>query len=81
MKFRRQHPVGNYIVDFYCDEAKLAIELDGGQHAMSSEYDLERTEELQRKGIRVLQFWNNEVLGNLDGVLERIAEALTPPSP
>jgi formamidopyrimidine-DNA glycosylase len=84
MKFRRQHPVGKYIVDFYCDEAKLAIELDGGQHASSSGYDTARTEALERLGIRVLRFWNNEVLGNLDGVLERIAEAIRinpPPSP
>ena len=84
MKFRRQHPVGNYIVDFYCDEAKLAIELDGGQHASSSGYDTTRTQELERLGIRVLRFWNNEVLGNLSGVLERIAEAIRvspPPSP
>jgi len=83
-KFRREHPVGNYIVDFYCDEAKLAIELDGGQHALSSGYETTRTQELERLGIRVLRFWNNEVLGNLDGVLERIAEAIRinpPPSP
>jgi len=84
MKFRRQHPVGNYILDFYCDEARLAIELDGGQHAQSSKYDSQRTEELLKKGIRVVRFWNNEVLENLDGVLERIAEAIRidlPPSP
>jgi very-short-patch-repair endonuclease len=82
MKFRRQHPVGKYIVDFYCDEARVAIELDGGQHAISSKYDAQRTEELKRQGIRVFRFWNNDVLGNLDGVLERIADVLTsPPSP
>ena len=75
-KFRRQHPIGEYIVDFYCDEAKLAVELDGGQHASSSDYDSARTQELARLGIRVLRFWNNEVLGNLDGVLQRISEAL-----
>jgi formamidopyrimidine-DNA glycosylase len=80
-KFRRQHPIGDYIVDFYCDEARLAIELDGGQHASSSDYDSARTEELERRGIRVLRFWNNEVLRNLDGVLLRIAEAVHPPSP
>ncbi len=83
MKFRRQHPVGKYIVDFYCDEAKLAIELDGGQHASSSGYDTTRSQELERLGILVLRFWNNEVLGNLSGVLERIAEAIRvspPPS-
>jgi formamidopyrimidine-DNA glycosylase len=74
IKFRRQHPIGHYIVDFYSDELKLAVELDGGQHASSSEHDRARTEDLKRRGIRVLRFWNNEVLGNLDGVLQRISE-------
>ena len=83
MKFRRQHPIGNYVVDFYCDDAKLAIELDGGQHAEKgiSKADLERTRELEGKGIRVLRFWNTEVLQNLDGVLARISAALVRLSP
>ncbi len=75
-KFRRQHPLGNYILDFYCAEAKLAIELDGGQHADNEKYDLQRTEILQRDGIQVLRFWNNEVLVNTEAVLTRIAEVL-----
>jgi formamidopyrimidine-DNA glycosylase len=79
MKFRRQHPIGDYIVDFYCDEARLAIELDGGQHASSSDYDSARTEGLKRLGIRVLRFWNNDVLGNLDGVLQRVSDQLRRP--
>jgi very-short-patch-repair endonuclease len=77
-KFRRQHPVGRFIVDFYCHEARLAIEIDGGQHAEEhqSAYDARRTELLQAKGIRVIRFWNNEVLQNLEGVLETIVATL-----
>jgi very-short-patch-repair endonuclease len=77
-KFRRQHPVGNYVLDFYCAEAKLAIELDGGQHAREdhSTPDKARTRDLEKRGIRVLRFWNNEVFQNLDGVMIRVAEAL-----
>ncbi len=77
-KFRRQHPLGNYVLDFYCDEAKLAIELDGGQHARKDQSvpDKARTAELEKRGIRVLRFWNNEVSQNFEGVLIRIAEAL-----
>ena len=82
LKFRRQHPVGGYVLDFYCDEARLAIELDGGQHAMEkqSAVDEARTEELAKRGIRVLRFWSNDILQNLDGVLMRISEAVAPPS-
>jgi len=84
-KFRRQHPIGPYIVDFYCDEARLAIELDGGGHGHEEEaaYDALRTSELAKLGIRVLRFWNNDVTGNLDGVLKTILDALgeSPPSP
>ena len=79
-KFRRQHPVASFIVDFYCHEAKLVIEIDGGQHAErgQSVYDARRTELLQAKGISVIRFWNNEVLQNLEGVLETIAAMLRP---
>jgi len=68
----------NFILDFYCHEAKLAIEMDGGQHAEGAQsvYDKRRTAQLESKGIRVLRFWNNEVLQNLEGVLEMIAETL-----
>ena len=77
-KFRRQHPVDKFIVDFYCHDVKLAIEIDGGQHAEGAQslYDKRRTAQLESKGIKVLRFWNNEVLQNLEGVLEMIAETL-----
>jgi very-short-patch-repair endonuclease len=75
MGFRRQESIGPYVVDFVCREAKLIVEVDGGQHA-ESESDAVRDAFLARGGFRVLRFWNNEVLSNLDGVLARIAEAL-----
>lgn len=75
-KFRRQMPFDHYIVDFVCAELKLVIEIDGGQHAEARFYDDQRTEHLQSKGYQVVRFWNNEVLGNTEGVLERIAEIL-----
>ena len=76
-KFRRQHPVGRYILDFYCDEKKLAIELDGSQHADQSEYDQKRDAYLNTLGIRVLRFWNNQMLLETEAVLEVIYLALT----
>ena len=76
LRFRRQHPIGLYIVDFACPSQKLAIELDGGQHAGQAEADAARTAELARRGYRVIRFWNNDVLDNLAGVLERIREEL-----
>ena len=83
-KFRRQHPIAPYIVDFVCLSRKLIVELDGGQHAERRKaYDKNRDDYLRRKGFRVLRFWNNDVLGNLDGVLGRIRrelEAATPGS-
>jgi len=78
LKFRRQHPVGRYILDFYCDEKKLAIELDGGQHAEQAGYDNARSEFLASQGIKVLRFWNNEVLGQTESVLEAIYQAVLP---
>jgi very-short-patch-repair endonuclease len=73
-KFRRQHPVERYIIDFYCHEAKLAIELDGGGHneAVKKEYDQFRSTELENAGIHVVRFWNNEVLMDCVAVLECI---------
>jgi len=73
-KFRRQHPIDKYILDFYCSEAKLAIELDGGDHSaiQSMNRDKERTLNLQKIGIRVIRFWNHEVLNNLDEVIMEI---------
>jgi very-short-patch-repair endonuclease len=73
-KFRRQHSVGPYVADFYCDEAKLAIELDGGQHNTNEnrQRDSRRTRFFSDKGIRVIRFWNNEVLEETEAVLEGI---------
>lgn len=76
---RRQHPIGPYIVDFACIEARLVIELDGGQHC-ESDYDTERDGFLTNKGWRVLRFWNTQINENIEGVLSTILEAL-PPSP
>ena len=75
-RFRRQQPIGPYIVDFLCFEQRLVIELDGGHHA-ESHYDDERTSWLERKGFRVLRFWNSDVLGNMEGVSHAILEALS----
>jgi very-short-patch-repair endonuclease len=81
-RFRRQHPIGKYIADFACIEKQLVVELDGGQHQDQQTYDEQRSEFLQMHGWRVLRFWNNEVLENLDGVLSVIAENLdTVPPP
>ena len=74
-KFRRQHPVGGYIADFACIERRLIIEADGGQHAVDPK-DLIRTERLEALGWRVLRFWNNDILANLDGVVAVILDAL-----
>jgi len=85
-KFRRQAPFDRFIVDFICAEARLIIELDGGQHAMRSEQDANRTAVLDSMGYLVLRFWNNDVLSNIDGVLEVISNTMTrhgsvPPHP
>ncbi|GEM_PF-146238 len=79
-KFQRQRPVGPYFLDFYCHERKLAIELDGGQHA-EREHDRKRDAFLQAQGVRVLRFWNHDVLQRTEAVLEAIWQALHPPSP
>ena len=75
-KFRRQHLVGDYVVDFVCLDARLVVELDGGQHDRDADAASTRTAVLERRGFRVLRFWNSEVLTNLDGVLEAIARTL-----
>ncbi len=77
-KFRRQHPIPPYVVDFYCHEANLVVEVDGGQHAEQRRGDERRTAFLERRGLRVLRFWNHEVLQETDAVLEHIWQALTP---
>jgi very-short-patch-repair endonuclease len=80
-EFRRQAPIGNYIADFACFELRLILEVDGGQHADSTS-DEQRDRWFAANGFRVLRFWNNEVLSNLSGVLERISlEIATTPHP
>lgn len=74
-KFRRQVPVGPYVADFLCEGSKLIVEVDGGQHAENREYDQYRDEFLHANGYKVVRFWNTEVMGNMDGVLEAIALA------
>ena len=80
LKFRRQHPLGNRTVDFFCAEAKLAIELDGSGHTSyrGQTSDLDREIELYEKGIRILRFQNTDVFNNLDGVLNAIIYAVDP---
>ena len=80
---RRQHPIGQCIADFAIPAHKLVIEIDGGQHAQMVEADEERTRDLNGHGYRVIRFWNNDVLDNLEGVLETIATAIgrSPTSP
>jgi very-short-patch-repair endonuclease len=82
-KFVRQEPIGPYVADFVCRERRLIIEVDGGQHA-DSKRDVVRDKWLREHRYRVLRFWNNDVIGNLEGVLEKILEAVsaeTPPHP
>ena len=83
-KFRRQVPLGDYVVDFICAEARLVIEIDGGQHMANASDDARRTGWLNANGYRVIRFWNNDVLGNIDGVMEEVEKNLRPsprPSP
>ena len=87
-KFRRQHPYGDYILDFVCLERRVVVELDGSQHFDAAEYDQRRSRFLELAGFKVLRFWNNEVYGELEGVLEVIRGALvarcenpSPPNP
>jgi type I restriction enzyme M protein len=77
-KFRRQHPMKGFILDFYCPQKKLAVELDGGQHDTNHqiEYDQNRTAILEKEGIKVIRYWDNEVLQNTDGILNDILEEL-----
>ncbi|MBI5297909.1 MAG: endonuclease domain-containing protein [Chloroflexi bacterium] len=74
--FREQHPIGNYIVDFCAPRRKLVIELDGSQHLEQKEYDAARTEFLQSRGYRVLRFWNDAVMNDIETVLGVIREDL-----
>lgn len=71
-RFRRQHPVAGFVLDFACPELKLGVELDGGQHLEQRGYDAQRTERLLQHGYRVLRFWNDDVLLRTEAVLEQV---------
>ncbi|TXC71764.1 endonuclease domain-containing protein [Sphingomonas ginsenosidivorax] len=77
-RFRRQVPLGPYFVDFCSHAARLVIEIDGDTHAGTAGYDAARTQFLNNEGYRVLRFWNNEVMENIDGVIQTIGAALSP---
>jgi len=81
LKFKRQQPLGDYIVDFVCLDKRVVVELDGGQHADRATYDKKRDHWLNQQGFKVLRFWNNEVLENKGGVLETIARTCGIPFP
>jgi very-short-patch-repair endonuclease len=80
-KFRRQHPIPPYIVDFVCLERMLIVELDGGQHAEQSAKDAARTSFLESKGFRIIRFWNDTALKQTEVVLEEILRHLRSPHP
>lgn len=79
LKFRRQYPIGKYIVDFICNEKRLIIEIDGGQHNENQNivYDQERTKYLETKGFKVIRFWNLDIENNIEGVYQEILKHLT----
>jgi len=76
-KFRRQVPLGRYVVDFLCEEARLVVELDGGQHDQMIERDALRTQWLGDNGYRVVRFWNNDAMSNIEGILQTLTLALS----
>ncbi|WP_375206371.1 endonuclease domain-containing protein [Hyphococcus sp.] len=78
-RFRRQHPLGGYVVDFICLERKLVIELDGERHSFNRAFDERRDAWIKSRGYGVLRFWNHDVYNNLDGVVETILENLQAP--
>lgn len=80
-KFRRQSPIGDYIVDFVCFEKKIVVELDGGQHNAEKQKDILRDRWLKSQGFRMLRFWNHEVMKNPAGVLEEIINICGDPHP
>jgi very-short-patch-repair endonuclease len=80
-KFRRQFQIGNFIVDFVCLDARVVVEVDGGQHADETYGDAVRDEWLRSQNFRVLRYWNNQVLYELDAVLADVARALVLPTP
>jgi very-short-patch-repair endonuclease len=75
-KFRRQFPIDRFVVDFFCADAHLIVELDGGQHSVRTDADERRTRVPEAMGYLVLRFWNNDVTRNTEGVLEEIMSAL-----
>ena len=77
-KFRRQHPIGPYFADFACVARKLVVEIDGEHHVFQTEADARRTELTERKGWRVIRFWANEVVSNIEGIGTEILTHLTP---
>ena len=80
-KFRRQQPLGSYIVDFVSFDKKIVVELDGGQHVESEAYDQSRMQRLASQGFKVMRFWNNDVLSNTEGVLHTIMTEIGNPLP
>lgn len=80
-KFRRQHPLGPYIVDFICINEKLIIEVDGSQHQQQQSYDAQRTTFLEQAGYRVIRFWDNDVLLQTENVMQAIYDRLVAPHP
>ena len=81
MRFRRQFPIGRYIADFVCLDARLIVEVDGGQHDEQRRYDSMREQWLMGRGFRVVRFWNNDVMTNLEGVLQAILDVAACPHP
>jgi very-short-patch-repair endonuclease len=80
VKFRRQQPIGHFIVDFVCFERRVIVEVDGGQHAEQLHYDKQRTRWLEAQGYRVLRFWNNDVLANTEAVAQAVLDAVEKPT-
>ena len=80
LKFRRQYPIGNYIVDFCCPAKKLIIELDGNPHLSTKRNDIARDQFLKLQGFKVIRLWNNEITKDIEKVLDHIIETLESPS-
>ena len=76
VKFKRQQPLFGYIVDFVAPDRKLVIEIDGGQHAEQTDQDAKRSTMIEASGYHVIRFWNHDVLGNIDGVLQTVIQEL-----
>ena len=76
-RFRRQHPIGDFIADFVCLERRLVVEVDGGQHQTNEAYDTRRSEQMGKSGFKVVRFWNNQVFQELEAVKETILKELT----